>query len=366
MHLITIPKGISDPIPVHNGLSMEAGREYICTNAFAGQLLSSRWRVVIAGQMWSLRLLMKARPIHFFPFDPTNDWNNRDIWLYRGGGWGDLLMLTPTIRELKTRWPDSRIHVACGSEYFPLFEDMDVFTEHIPIDHERRAKIDALVDFEELVEGNPSAENEHMAQLFANQLGLKLENLKPEYYVDEDELSWAESIYPDVGLPRIGIQFLASAFYRTYPQMTWVMLGLANKAQVFLFGAPGQVKLKEPTPNVVNLMDDRLSFRQSAAVLMTCDACVSPDSAMVHLCSALDKPCVALYGPFPSELRTTSNLTLAIDGKAPCAPCFFHAETPEQFPAGMPCFEKKQCVALDSINPRTIIQKALSLVDLQA
>lgn len=343
---------------------MEGGREYICTNAFAGQVLASRWRVVINGEMWSLRLLMKARPITFSPFDPDRDWNEKHIWLFRGGGWGDLLMLTPTIRELKARWPKCRIHVACGSDYFPLFEDIDVFTEYLPIDHNRRSGIDCLIDFEELVEGDPSAEREHIAQLFANKLKMTLFNLKPEYHVNPAELNWARSRYPGKGLPRIGIQFLASAFYRSYPAMTWVMKGLAEKAQVFLFGTPGQVKLEKPVENVVNLMEDKLTFRQSAAVLATCDACVAPDSAMVHLCSALDIPCMAIYGPFPSRLRTTSNLTWAFDGKAPCAPCFFHAESPDQFPAGMPCFEKKCCVALESIPPERVVEKALSLVDL--
>jgi ADP-heptose:LPS heptosyltransferase len=363
MHLLKIPEGIADPVPVYKGTQLEGGKEYICTNAFAGQLLMSRWRVIIKEQMWSLRLLMKARPITFSPFNPTENWNNRHIWLFRGGGWGDLLMLTPTIRELSGKWPKCHIHVACGGDYFPLFEGMDVFTETIPIPNEKRAEIDCLVDFEELVEGNPLAEREHMAQLFANQLGLRLTNLQPEYHVDQGEREWAETEYPRNTLPRIGLQFLASAFYRTYPDTLHVMLGLAKKAQVFLFGAPGQIKLNEPVPNVVNLMDQKVTFRQSAAILSTCDACVAPDSAMVHLCSALDIPCVALYGPFPSNLRTTSNLTLAFDGKAPCAPCFFHAESPDQFPAGMPCFEKKRCVALDSIKHKDVVAKALSLVE---
>ena len=137
---------------------------------FYGEMLLSRWRVVIEGQMWSLRLLMKARPVTFFPFDPTRDWNDKHIWLYRGGGWGDLLMLTPTIRELKVRWPKCRIHVACGGDYHSLFEGIDVFTEFLPIPYEQREEIDCLVEFEELIEGNPAAEHVHMAQLFANQL----------------------------------------------------------------------------------------------------------------------------------------------------------------------------------------------------
>lgn len=364
MHLITVPEGISEPIPVYKGLALQAGREYICTNAFTGEMLMSRWRVVIDGEMWSLRLLMKAKPITFFPFDPTKDWNNKHIWLYRGGGWGDLLMLTPTIRELKSRWPKCRIHVACGSDYHSLFKDIDVFTEYLPIPNDRRDGIDCLVEFEELVEGSPRAQHEHMAQLFAGRLGLKLTNLKPDYHIQKEELELAHQMYPRKNLPRIGIQFLASAFYRSYPMIGKVMLELSKTAEVLLFGTPGQIQMSEPIPNVVNLMADKLGFRQSAALVSTCDVCISPDSAMVHLCSALDKPCVALYGPFPSDLRVTSNLTWAFDGKAPCAPCFFHAETPDQFPAGMPCFEKKLCVALESISPERVVEKALSLINL--
>jgi hypothetical protein len=38
MHLIKIPEGISAPIPVQGGIPLEAGKEYICTNAFAGSM----------------------------------------------------------------------------------------------------------------------------------------------------------------------------------------------------------------------------------------------------------------------------------------------------------------------------------------
>jgi ADP-heptose:LPS heptosyltransferase len=361
MHVISIPEGISEPIPVHKGLNLEAGREYICTNAFTGQMLLSRWKVVISEEMWSLRFLMKARPITFFPFDPEKDWNDKHVWLHRGGGYGDLLMLTPTIKELKRRWPKCRVHVACGEQYHCLFEDIDVFVEQIPIPYETREKIDCLVNFEELIEGTPAGIRLHMAQLFASQLGMELSDLKPEYHLQKEEIVWAFDKYPENDLPRIGMQFLASAFYRTHPGMGLILKGLAQKAHVFLFGTPGSVQLQEKVLNITNLMEEKLTFRQSVAVASTCHVCVSPDSFLVHICSALDIPCVALYGPFPSQLRVTSDRTFSFDGKAPCAPCFFHAESPEQFPTGMPCFEKKRCVALESIDPDLVVQKVLSL-----
>lgn len=337
------------------------GKEYICSNAFAGQMLLSRWRVVIDDEMWSLRLLIKACPFSFHPFDPTQDWNGKHIWLNRGGGFGDLLMLTPLMRELKHRWPKCYIHIACGIDYHSLFEDIDVYREHIPIPIEKLKDIDSLVCFEELVEGNPAAEHLHMAQLFARQLGIVLKDLKPEYHVHDEEKEWALERFQRNGLPRIGMQFMASGYYRTHPGMGVILKQLAEKAEVFMMGTPKQVVLQNPVENITNLMEEDITFRQSVAIASTCDACVSPDSALVHICSALDIPCVGLYGPFPSQLRTTSERTFSFNGKAPCAPCFFHAETPDQFPAGMPCFEKKRCVALESIDPHQVVEKTLSL-----
>jgi ADP-heptose:LPS heptosyltransferase len=82
---------------------------------------------------------------------------------------------------------------------------------------------------------------------------------------------------------------------------------------------------------------------------------------MVHVASALNVPCVALYGPFPSGLRITSTEAVVIEGKAPCAPCFFHAELPEEFPAGMPCTKDKMCVAMLAIPKDEVVRQALDL-----
>jgi ADP-heptose:LPS heptosyltransferase len=361
MHIIQIPEGISDPIPTFQGLLLEAGEKYIATNAFAGQLLSSRWRVVIDGEMWSLRLLMRSHHIEVARFDPEKDWNDKNIWLYRGGGYGDLLMMTPLVREMKSRWPECRIHIACGKSYHSMFEGIDVIPELLPIPVRLLKEIDALIEFEEIIEGDPAATKMHMAKLLASRAGIELDNLKPEYHVTPEEKEWAIKHYPRNSRPRIGMQCMASAFYRTYPDMGKVMVKLSKDADVYLIGAPGQIETKGVNPYVHNLMADKLNFRQSASVISTCDSCVAPDSALVHLCSALDIPCVGLYGPFPSNLRVTSDRTFCFNGRASCSPCFFHAETPNQFPHGMPCTEHKKCVALESIDPDLVADKTLAL-----
>jgi heptosyltransferase-2 len=100
------------------------------------------------------------------------------------------------------------------------------------------------------------------------------------------------------------------------------------------------------------------NFRQSAALLATCDAVVAPDSALCHLAGALNLPTVALYGPFPWALRTAYALrTVALSGHGPCAPCFHHERAGEVWPEGKPCAKSGRCEVLATIEPERILAK---------
>lgn len=310
---------------------------------------------MIKGEMWALNMLLTARPYKEEPFHYSDD-----IWIVRGGGYGDLLMLTPMIRAMKLHRPTATIHVACGRQYHDLFLGMDVITELLPLPI-TNAYFTSVICYEEHIEGHPAAETTHMAQHFANKAGITLTDITPDYRVHPTELTVAFNRYPPTKRPRVAVQLLASALYRSYPKMQQVVAEVSKEADVFLFGLPGQSVLKEKIPNVTNLMEDCLSFRESAAVLSTCDVCIAPDSALVHLCSALDIPCVGLYGPFAAGLRISSNRAVALEGKAPCAPCFFHAGLPTDFPAGMPCEKAGRCVALEAIPVEDVVTTALGL-----
>jgi len=344
---LTIPEGIDRPVPVYQGRSLEAGKTYLCSNRFVGQLLLSRWRVKIGSRHYPIRTLLKvANWSGIKPFLLSNaDWNDRDLWLCRGGGYGDLLAMTPLIRYINQSWPRCRLHVSCGTMFHDLFFGLDVIPEMIPVPFDPTMM---LVDFEELVEGDPNAEKFHIIDLFAKRAGVELNNRDIFYRVSDQEFEDAFRNYPRTEKKRIAIQFMASALYRSYPKMNVIIKELAEKYEIFIFGTPGQVEF-DAHPNITNLMEKKLSFRRSAAALLTCDLCIAPDSALVHLCSALNIRCIALYGPIPSILRVGESKIHPIDGTAPCAPCFFHADRSTDFPVGMPCTKIGKCVALDDI-----------------
>lgn len=356
---LTIPSGIEDPVPVQGGRSLKPGKSYLCSNRFVGQMLLSQWRSKIAGRSYPIRTLLKVDSWSGIQpqFLRTSDWNNRDLWLSRGGGWGDLLALTPVIREINDRWPDCRLHVAMGDQYFGLFYGLNVIEEMLPIPFDA---LIMMVDFEELVEGHPDGQTTHIIDLFAKKAGIELTVPEIHYKWQPAELASAFKMFPKNDKTRIAVQFLASALYRSYPQMQLVIKELAKENEIFIFGFPGQVEFK-PYPNVTNLMEHHFSFRQSAAILGTCDICIAPDSSLVHLCAALNIPCLALYGPIPSSLRISGDSVIAMDGKAPCAPCFFHANKSIDFPPDMPCTPISRCVALESISVGSICDVVYSM-----
>jgi ADP-heptose:LPS heptosyltransferase len=188
-------------------------------------------------------------------------------------------------------------------------------------------------------------------------MGIELDSTQIHYQIKWDERQWAEELYPrTTSMKRIGVQVMASAMYRSYPHISELIHKLASDGfEVFLFGRHGSVAMETSPANVINVMARLFNFRQSAAILGTCDMVVAPDSALFHLGGALNLPTLGLYGPFPPQLRATSPCQKAIVGEVPCSPCFFHALRQNEFPVGKPCEQAGACVALAQISPDEII-----------
>ena len=136
---------------------------------------------------------------------------------------------------------------------------------------------------------------------------------------------------------------------------------IARGWEVFIFGHPGLFPRLGNGAHLRNVTMDRLSFRESAAVLTTCQAFCGIDSVWVHMCHALDIPAIGLYGPFAWEIRTgKAPLTHALSGNGDCAPCHWHIHAGQPFPPGKPCSAlgpKAHCVVLASITPDRIVAK---------
>lgn len=305
------------------------------------------------------------------PFSQNEDWNGRKILIVRPGGFGDLLFLTPSVAEIKKRWPACEIHVAALSRYHPILKTSQVDAIiHYPVEIELASKYDAIVFLENVIEGNEEAHKIHAVDLVAKNIGIgPLEDKMMRYAFTKDEIEWAEARYPRATARRVGIQISASSHSRTYPRdMTVKVTNMlaAKGIEVYLIGHPGEVSAPTPPP-IRNLTIEGISFRQSVAAMATCDLVVGPDSVMIHIAGAIGMPAIGLYGAFPWKLRTAyAPSVFALQGNRGCefAPCFYHgSRISPHFPTNGPCFKTGKCEVMASIEPERVVTAINSELD---
>jgi len=343
MHLATVTR--------ENPLGIAPG-EYLCEDISAGEMLACGYA-------------NKVRPADSIrsSWDATEDQNGKKILFVRPGGFGDLLFLTPIIAEIKSRWPRAEICVASFDRFRPVLEnnpDVDGFTDY-PVPVVAWGSFDTHFWLEGIIETNTAAWRTHAVDLISERCGLELKDKGMRYFVTVEERNEAHKEFPREfeQQARIGIQVSASGRCRIYPHILEVARLLWREGhEVFLFGAPGEVKTDTPE-GIVNLMSLNKTFRESCAILETCDVLVAPDSALVHVAGALDLPCVALYGPFPWQLRTKyARETFALQGMGACSPCFHHKRPGTgEFPDDGPCARTGRCEVLAAIPVERVVRE---------
>jgi ADP-heptose:LPS heptosyltransferase len=348
MHLIELRPGTP--------LKLPAGK-YLAENINTGEFMAREWCIA-----WC------PDGVEYKPFGPSQDWNGKSVLFVRPGGYGDLLFLTPCFAEIKRRWPGVKIKVACFDHYFDIYgdnPDVDGLISY-PVSVDAWNTFDAQVWLENSIEIGPEGRTKHVVDLYAERLGLEIEDKRMKYFITMDERLTAFNDFPrqltmfgTKKKPRVGIQISASGPSRTYPHTKDVAVALWKAGwEVFMFGFPGEVETDSPSGvvNFTKLRGSGATFRESCAALATCDVCVAPDSALCHVAGALGVPTVALYGPFPWKLRTTyAPKTFALNGNGACAPCFWHQRGGQLFPPHGPCAKTGRCEVLAGIDPDRVV-----------
>lgn len=284
--------------------------------------------------------------------------NPKTFLITRPGGIGDLIQLTPLIRELHSR--GIAVSVSTHVRYHEALLNQPCTLLPYPLEESVVRSFDAHGWMENSVEDANG--RQHIVDTFADRAGITVMDKQASYIVTDEERDWARQRFPRTHKPRVAVQSRASSDCRNYPDELFHVVCsmlIGGGCEVVLVGAPGSMKAH---PAYICLPAQGLSFRQSAAVVADCDVCIGPDSSLVHLSGALGVPCVALFGPFAWESRTKyAPKTWAISGKAPCAPCFHHART-DPWVAGKPCSVAKRCVALAEIKPEAIVERVRKMI----
>ena len=331
--------------------------------------ISSLMRLIVLGYVYTLNYLVPAGeteheraagdPRQAFPAG-----RRRRILITRAmGGIGDLLMMTPGIHELKRRHPGREIHLAIPRRYFPVFEgNADVTLVDIESDRLDAREYRRWLNFTDC----PAARVESRTapkvrrgriEIFARSLGLSplaVHRMKkrPRYTVLPEERVFQQHFWEAHRLGQrkvVGVQLRSDEVYRDFPHMRRLVARLARAYDVILFDAEPITGYDERSV----VLAAGLPMRSAFALASACDAIVAPDSSFVHLAAALDRPCVALFGPIDGALRTRHYprcRTLDLKATLGCAPCWRNDEIPCRL-TGM-----RSSVCMSDISIESIVQ----------
>jgi ADP-heptose:LPS heptosyltransferase len=301
--------------------------------------------------------------------EPTSSNSNSGVAVIRHGAFGDLLFLTPLIREIAGRSPDNPITVVAAGSYGKILTG-NPYIDHVatyPLAVTDAKGFSVVLHMEY---GDPSGGSErtlHLAQVYARESGIELTSLGLDMFVPKSARAQAAELLASAPRPLVGIQVRASNGVRSYPRDLVRRLaeqleraGLAS----LLFDGPGaepmglggrclETCLMTPQPDIL----------VAAGLVQACNVVVGPDSAITHLAVALGRPTVALFGPFPWELRVPARPNVSvINPNLACSPCFHHTRSGAPFPVNGPCAATARCEVLATIEPQSIVQAVQQLI----
>jgi ADP-heptose:LPS heptosyltransferase len=364
MHLAIVTEPIETPV--------KGPGTYLANDATAAKMLAYN----------PGKVTLKDAPFFDKELRRLEDYDGKRVLVCQMGAGGDLLMLTPALRELAA--DGAMIDVACFPSFAPLLQNLPFIREVIdnPVEADLLGTYDAVVwlDDKHGAEHRDTEKALHPVSIAFIRMGLwqgapSSEQLKTDftlsYVVTDEEKAAALARFPRGSRRRIGIQLTASEPARSWPEgntLAFTKLAIEKGYDVYLFGWPGQTGQGKTSPPAhlfdLTRCDPPLGLREAAAVLSTMDGVVAPDSLWFHAASALKVPLVGLFGAFPGELRKTSERSFVINGPSArrldgekCNPCFHHSGSPgqHQFPVDGPCAVCGYCLVLSAIAPDRVL-----------
>jgi ADP-heptose:LPS heptosyltransferase len=252
-------------------------------------------------------------------------WKRAEIDIVAHGNIGDVIMCTPSLRELKRRNP--RCRVRFYSKFSPLVQGLPYIDEALP--YEARPTPAVYLDYVD--DGDPIAPRTRLIALLGDRLGLKVTDETTECVVDPTLVAGYRAAWRSLPRPHIVLARHASGWTpnKEWPAESWTNLieRLAQNATVIEIGVSADTATDVPPTNHIDLRG-RTSVLEMVAAIAAADLHVGPVSGPMHIAAAVGTPCVILYGGYEPPFCTTyaGNIALATD--VPCSPCWLREPCP--------------------------------------
>jgi ADP-heptose:LPS heptosyltransferase len=296
---------------------LEADKDYVCTDHFAAEIRKRHPLLrddVFLGKEYDGR-----------------DLNGKSLLVFRTGGIGDVLFVTPSLAELKKLYPNCKIGFATEEVYHELLkENVD---EHFPslLDLDKISSYDYVAVLENSIEGNPEAETIDPYVITAKKLFVLPSSFNPIVSLDKEEEQRISRIV-DKRKFNIVLQYSASVKKRSVNPELWFRFLLSLRGEnivVWISDIPHMdpevsrfVELiSEANKGVkfVNFAGKTTRVSSIGALIKNSDLVIGLDSSYVHFAGAFGIPMIGLYGAFPSKLRLNHyKNAIGIDANSKC------------------------------------------------
>ena len=234
------------------------------------------------------------------------------------GGIGDVLMTTPTVRSVAKKY---NCKVDYCTDYSYLDGALEKVVRGIPY-------IGKVFDIEELQahqeeydavinltcpctsHEKPLAPPVNRIDLFANHAAIKLDSPKMDYVMLNEDIEEARAYLSNMNLlqyklvlvqPSSSHEARDAPFIRVKEAMA--ALSQRDKNIVFLVITHNSDNVKVPWELYHTHVLQNFDIRQIAAIMFHCDLVLCPDSAILHMASALSKKTCTIFGPTDPRAR---------------------------------------------------------------
>ena len=270
----------------------------------------------------------------------------------RVGGIGDVLMVTPALRQLKAEFPKLHLtyaldlHSTGNNVYYELVKNAPFVDQIVDARFVDRAKYDAVVDVSSVClryerEDLPAI---NRVDLFGRAMGVRgMFDRRSWYQVEPDEAAWAArqaKQHRDQGKKIVLLHTASMEEKRCWPVDKYIDLikkaetdGLAVQFWVMDFN-----RKYNGWRSLYNCDNwSGTNVRQMAALIAEADVFIGPDSGPMHLAGAVGTRSIVLFGSIPPQARINyypSHEAVTMPGLS-CLGCWY-----KQCPYNVKCMKE--------------------------
>lgn len=240
------------------------------------------------------------------------------VAIIRSGNLGDLCMLTPTLRELKSQLPGLELHIFCGESFTRVFHLNPHIESCRPLATKNVRSLTYSVSLNAYPENEPDSDKVDRTSLFGRAFGLEISDGQTEFVVTEEDrekadeivAEWTNALHSD----KLIVLGPDSADQRRNLSNAFVLEFRRLAADAgYGVAVTGNVRGVRPDIGVLAAI---MSHPQ-------CEAVVSSDNGVYHLAAAAcDTPTFPIFTSIRPELRCCwYENCYPIVTDAACAPC---------------------------------------------